>query len=338
MNKPTRHRLPQAYTGFADLFALFAPPMVQTLGGMLAAFASRLEMPMLWEAQPQGEFVGFDGIAQTGDLAHLLESDWLLRELDPDDFVRRVSEREVLYRQRAFEDTGKRNALAVVLDCGPWMLGRNRLCGLAALFHLAAVAERSGAELKWIVPGQPKDGWITGLSRDTITRYLGQIVQTDLDLPSLQHAIDGLEVEGRLELWYIGAAETAPGADALGVTSSFLIETLHGEGSPADARVMVRGPRRKTTIDITFPGEETCVAALRRPFQPKPQTHRASSTDGAQKDALSPLPYDSDWMLDRHNQAVVLRVPEGILWQPLLPDTGKALWIEGGHACRRNRH
>ena len=170
-------KLPPAYAGFAELFAQLEPPMVQTLGGLLTAFASKLDLPQLSDAQPQGEFVGFDGIENSGDMARLLESEWLLRELDPDDFVRRVAEREVLYRRKAFEDAGKRNTLAVVLDCGPWMLGRNRLCALAALFHLAIVAQRSGADLHWTVPGRRQPNWHAGLNRETISQFLGQIVQ-----------------------------------------------------------------------------------------------------------------------------------------------------------------
>ena len=68
--------------------------------------------------QPVGDFVGYDGLENHGGLSNLLETEWLLRELDPDDFVRRLAEGEVLFRKRNFQDAGKRNTLAAILDCG----------------------------------------------------------------------------------------------------------------------------------------------------------------------------------------------------------------------------
>lgn len=329
MNAPRRSALPPAYAGFADLFSQFEPPMMRTLFGLLSAYASRLDLPALFDDQPQGQFTGFDGISNAGDLAHLLESDWLVREIDPDDFVRRVAEREVLYRKRAFEDAGTRNTLAVVLECGPWMLGRNRLCGLAALFHLAAVAQRNGAVLKWMVPGKDHPRWQEGLSRDTITSFLGQIVQVEPDQAGLDRAMEALEIEGKLDLWYVGPTETAETAGRIDASAQFLIQSLSAGPPEPDARVTVRMARRRMVVDITFPDEDTCVAALRRPFRPVAQGQAKDPVNPSDMvtNGLSKLPFETRWTLDRHNMAVVVRTPEGLLWQPLMPDQGAGIWV-----------
>ena len=313
--------LPRAYAQFAGLFAKFNAPMVETLGGLLASFASRLDLPQSFEAQPQGEFTGFDGISNLGELAHLLESDWLQRELDPDDFVRRIAEREVFYRQPAYEDSGKTNTLAVVLDCGPRMLGRNRLCALAALFHLAAVAERRNAQLRWLVPHGRQPQWACGLSRHTIGQFLGQIVQVAATDAQLERALDALDVEGRLDLWYVGAAQTAGVAETIGATASFLVETLYPPAE-ADARIAVRTPGRRTQIEVSYPPEDTCVAALRRPFKPEAQARRPATDTGV----IGKEPFETLWVLDRFSQSILLRMPEGLLWQPLLGDK-PGLWM-----------
>ena len=313
--------LPRAYAQFAELFAQFEAPMVETLGGLLASFASRLDLPHSYEAQPQGEFTGFDGISNLGELAHLLESDWLQRELDADDFVRRIAEREVFYRQPAYEDSGKTNTLAVVLDCGPWMLGRNRLCALAALFHLAAVAERRNATLRWLVPHGRQPHWASGLSRQTIGQFLGQIVQVEASGAQLDQALDALDAEGRLDLWYVGAAQTAGVAEAIGATASFLVET-HYPPAETDARIAVRTTGRRTQLDVTYPPEDTCVAALRRPFKPEAHARRpATDTDRIGKE-----PFDTLWVLDRFSQSILVRMPDGLLWQPLMGQR-PGLWM-----------
>lgn len=316
-------KLPRAYLNFSELFSQFDAPMTHVLGGILSSFASRLNVPFLSERQPQGDFVGFDGISNTGELAHLLESDWLTQELDPNDFVRRVAEREVLYRRQAFEDSGSRNTLAVVLDCGPWMLGRNRLCALAALFYLAVVAERSGSDLKWAVPGQKDTTWSEGLTRENVTRFLGQIVQGEPDQQQYDRLLSALEPKGSLHLWYVGAEETALSSEKLGPASRFLIQRDYTAENTAN--VLVHTARRKTAVDILFPDEATCVAALRRPFKP---VVRASTAKPSKFDmnGLSKLPYHTMWQLDRFNRALLLRLPEGLFWQSLDKEDA-AIWI-----------
>lgn len=333
MNKVQKlPRLPRAYSSFAALFGRMDTPMMAVIGGILGALSDRLDMIGAFQNQSEGDFVGYDGLENRGKLANLLETEWLLRELDADDFVRRIAEGEVLFRRREFQNSGKRNTLAVILDCGPWMLGRNRLVGLAALFYLALRAERTGAEISWIVPGstaETKPNWVSGLSRETINRYLGQIVQTRLNATDIDAALAGLEVQGRLDCWYVGSHQTAEITEHPDIGSAFLVRTRYGGQTTASAEIKVTSRRRQlANIDVTFEDDSTCVAALRRPFKPVARPKNSHRLAPVNSDVLSALPFNTGWLLDRHNQAVLIRLPEGILWQPLKPGAEQqGVWL-----------
>lgn len=325
-------RLPRAYAPFAALFGQMDAPMMSVLGGILSALSDRLEMVGTFQNQPDGDFVGYDGLENRGKLANLLETEWLLRELDADDFVRRVAEGEVLFRRRDFQNTGKQNTLAVILDCGPWMLGRNRLIGLAALFYLALRAERTGAELCWIVPDGATGSerrWNNGLNRESVHRYLGQIVQSKLTATDIDAALAGLQVQGRLDCWYVGSHQTATMAEHPDIGSSLLVRTRYGAQSANLVEIEVSSARRKLTkVDVTFESDDICVAALRRPF--KPEVHKRTSrlSVPTHKGVLSSMPFNTRWMLDRFSQAVLIRMHEGVLWQPLIPGTKtQGVWL-----------
>jgi len=182
--------------------------MRHALEGMLTTFA-KLPLPTVGdEQQTTGEFVGFDGIENRGNLSNVLETEWLLRELDPDDFIRRFSENEIMYRRRDFKGTGEKKIISAVLDCGPWMLGSHRIIALASLFHLTLRADRIGAQLMWTVPGV-SDSWSEGLTKDNIRFFLGHIVQDRLTTAAISEMLEN-HTGGSNECWYIGAYRGQP--------------------------------------------------------------------------------------------------------------------------------
>lgn len=307
--------LPRLYARFLPLFAKMDLPLRTALEGMLTAFAKVPPPYTRDQKQPEGEFIGFDGIENRGRLANLLESEWLLRELDPDDFVRRVSEGEVMFRRRDFKGTGTKDVLTVVLDCGPWMLGRNRIVALAALFYLALRADRMGARLLWTVPGKSK-GWSEDLTPDTIRTFLGRVVQGPLPAQALDDALAQLD-EGPRECWYVGAQTASDHPD---ISGSIILTTAYGTD---DAEVLITSRGRRSRITLELPNDADTVAALRRPFVPERKPHAKVVADVGE---LTAEPFHRDWLLDRFNQAVLIRYPNGVLWQPLKPGR-ESLWV-----------
>lgn len=329
MTETTIARMPKAYDAFQHLFAQMDAPLLRVIGGLLRALPNTISTAGIFEDQPSGDFIGYDGLENRGSLSNLLETEWLLRELDPDDFVRRIAEGEVLFRKRNFQDAGKRNTLAAILDSGPWMLGRNRLVGLAALFYLAIKAEQMKADLVWIVPGSQDQAWCDGLSRKTVQRFLGQIVQKPFDHAKIDDVLAHLDVEGRLECWYVGSHQTAHVAAHPDLSGAMIVRSHFGATDDNGAEITIKHHGRALArAEITFEDDATCVAALRRPF--KPEVNRTSSARARTTDnsVLTTLPFQTGWLFDRLNQAAQIHMDEGVLWQPLIParrDDG--IWI-----------
>ncbi|MFK7753299.1 MAG: hypothetical protein AB8B51_12200 [Sedimentitalea sp.] len=325
MTGTAQTQIPKAYRTFEPLFAQMDAPLLRALSGLLRALPDNAHTSGDFQNQPLGEFVGYDGLENRGALSNLLETEWLLRELDPDDFARRVAEGEVLFRKRNFQDAGNRQVFAAILDCGPWMLGRNRLFALAALFHLAIRAQRVKADLMWIVPGARQHDWCVGLSRETVSTYLGQIVQTPINTDTIDTALARLAAQTPVECWYVGAQQTAAIAAHPGVTGALSVHTGFND---AHGRVTITHRNRTLAkIDIAFQDDTTCVAALRRPFKPEAGTNGAPRGAGDQS-VLTTRPFQTGWMFDRHNQAAQIHLDEGVLWQPLMPPNRRdGVWI-----------
>ncbi len=300
--------LPRLYARFLPLFAKMDLHLRNTLEGLLMSFATLPLPASADERQNNGEFVGFDGIENRGRLSNLLESEWLLRELDPDDFVRRVAEGEVMFRHLDFRGTGSRETLCVMLDCGPWMLGSNRIVALAALFYLALRADRIGARLLWTVPGIAK-GWSEDLTRENIRIFLGRVVQETLSFDAIDSALEDI-AGGSKECWYVGAAQTRQLTQHPEVTGSILAQTPYGAD---EVTVQITSRGRHSTLSLTPPPDADTVAALRRPFAPE---RKVEAQIAADEGDLSAQPYHRDWLLDRFNHAVLIRHPSGVLWYP----------------------
>jgi hypothetical protein len=310
--------LPRLYARFRTLFSQMDLPLRSALEGMLTSFAAMPLPTTTDEHQIDGDFVGFDGIENRGKLSNLLESEWLSRELDPDDFVRRISEGEVMFRRLDFKGTGTKDVLCVVLDCGPWMLGGHRIIALASLFYLALRAERIGAQLQWIVPGV-SDGWSEGLTQQNIRSFLGQMVQDRLLPAAIDQAVEGLGT-GPKECWYVGAAQTNDLAQHPDITGSISVQARYASN---DVEVQIASHGRKSKLHITAPPDAEIVAALRRPFTPDRKARAKVANDEGD---LTAYPCCRDWLLDRFNQAVIIRYPRGLLWYPFRKEA-EPTWI-----------
>jgi hypothetical protein len=139
---------PEAAPTMAAIDSLVATALLRSLEPAILALDRMLD-----EGTPAedlgGDPDGYDGIDRTGDLEHLLASEWLMVGEEPDEFVRRYSQRELSFLKRAQTSRKRARTTLVLFDSGPDQLGAPRLVHLACLVALARRAAEAGSELHW---------------------------------------------------------------------------------------------------------------------------------------------------------------------------------------------
>src|SRR5262245_31574162 len=100
---------------------------------------SALSLPPRRRTPPKLPVGGYADVTTRGDPAHLLPSQFAL---DPDEFVRRFAENELLYFRREDPHERRREHLALVVDQGVLTWGRVRLALGAAVLALGRLAAR----------------------------------------------------------------------------------------------------------------------------------------------------------------------------------------------------
>jgi len=123
------------------------------------------------EAGLDGEPNGFDGLDRVGPPERLLPTEWLLAADEPDEFLRRYEHRELGYFRLDRVREQRSPSALVLLDTGPWQLGRPRIAQLACLVVLSRRAAAAGVELRWGTFHDPAR-FVVG-EPDTLTRFLG---------------------------------------------------------------------------------------------------------------------------------------------------------------------
>ena len=166
-------KLPAAYAPFLPVLEQLSEPMLRILQGQLAQFermARILEAPDLAD---HGDFEGYGGLTQRGDLSQIIQSELLLRTEEPLEFLRRLAESETLYHEKRYADPGARPAYRVMISIGPGSLGHGRMVALAALFFLARIAHGRKAQLHWCFLPRPEGVvWFDALTPETVRRLL----------------------------------------------------------------------------------------------------------------------------------------------------------------------
>src|SRR5262249_15151715 len=100
---------------------------------------SALSLPPRRRTPPKLPVGGYADVTTRGDPAHLLPSQFAL---DPDEFVRRFAENELLYFRREDPHERRREHLALVVDQGVMTWGPVRLVLCAAVLALGRLAAR----------------------------------------------------------------------------------------------------------------------------------------------------------------------------------------------------
>lgn len=215
--------------------------------------------PLLHRAEPGGdEPDGLSGLTRRGPWERLLVTEWALAEVAPDEFLRRATSGEQLFRELAHRSPRGGRICQVLLDAGPDQLGQPRVVQLALLVVLARRAAAAGAALVWgPLQGRTlREGWHEGsVFQHFQDRSLADPVADDLVRPD--HETEGVEH------WIIGGprAMQLPGAGVNRVA----VGTSWAPGDP-ELTVEWTGPTgmRRTVV---LPGltAEATKRVFRRP-------------------------------------------------------------------------
>lgn len=269
---------PAAYASFAPVLDRLSDALVELLHGQLLQF-ERLARSFDWqEFAPQGEFEGLGGLTLRGDIAHIVQSELLLRTEAPLEFLRRLAESETIYHEKRYADPGTRPVYRVMISVGPGLLGHGRLVALASLFFMARIAHARAADFHWtFLPREQGAIWFNDLSVNTVKRFLRAASYREMaaeDVEAAQIVWQGLVPDAPAagdpdyRDWLIGAAVRGQAvSDGAGSLAFTLLPSVAGERRAAQFVVRQRGAERNRAT-ILFPDDRICVSALNSPFAP----------------------------------------------------------------------
>ena len=128
---------------------LFPPELAEAVGELLLRLhplVGRLNHAL---RSAQDTPVGVGDIVQRGEYHRLLMTEWLIADAEPDEFIRRAANNELLFTGPEPGAHLRSQQTIVLFDVGPAQLGEPRLVHLALFILLARRAEEAGAQFLW---------------------------------------------------------------------------------------------------------------------------------------------------------------------------------------------
>jgi len=244
---------------------LFAPDLVEAVGALLL----RLD-PLVGKLRSSArdadiEPAGVGDIVLRGNYERLLMSEWLIADAEPDEFMRRAANNELLFTGPE-PTVHKRSRQCVALfDISPAQLGEPRLAHLAMFILLARRAAEAGAQFLWGVlqmPGKLTDETgAAGLRALLGMRTLAAPGMADLTQWSEAFAAAGADASDN---WLIA------GTDACALAAQALPSRVCVAHDLLQPRLRVELAQRRSRREVLLPLPDTAqsIRLLREPFQP----------------------------------------------------------------------
>ncbi|MGU3477259.1 hypothetical protein [Methylobacterium sp. D48H] len=324
-----RTTLPPALAPWTALFSDMAEPDLRILAALVEALRPLVERADGAGGQPQGEIDGLGDLGTRGGIERLVASEWLWRDLDPDAFLQRAAERDLLTLEPVYRQAADAGAVLVVVDAGPELLGAPRLVAFAALLCLAGLARRRGARLLWASTATPERRWLGALKRSDAAILLRESAATSLDAVELERVVAepvATRAAGRpgASLWLIGGSDLPEAARPCRRITIVERPRLGPDGLAVAADVTVldaTGQVAAARLDL--PPEREAVALLRDPFRPRPAPGRPPSRRSAPDRSAAP----PDWAprglaFAPCGEHLLVARPDGILIVPVTGTSG----------------
>jgi len=317
--------VPEALRPWQDVFSRMPQEHLRILGQLVADLSLLIDEAQWNVPQLRGEFDSYDGIANRGEMERLLASEWIWRDLDAQEFLRRFAESELFYHRVHHRAPTETKGIGVIIDAGPWMLGRPRLVALAALLCLGRLAHRDNLRLIWrsnslLASARLNEGaWNEGFALDAVKRYLTEVSSTNLIEADIESQMADLPTTAPARMrWYVIGPRQYD-VDTEQTTQIAIAErpTLDREGQfVVQADVSLRTTRgRHREVTLPYPQDEAAAALLREPFV-APKVEKAALKRSAK--AGDEQANDQSWAL-RHvatfggGKLALLEQPGGIL-------------------------
>lgn len=326
--------LPPALARWADLFVEMPETELRIVAALVEALNPLVERIDGGGAQPQGEIDGIGRLGFRGGIERLLSSEWLWRDLDPDAFLQRAAERELLTLEPTYRQAAETGAALVLVDTGPDLIGAPRLVAFAALLCLGGLAQRRGSRLLWACTAMPEQGWFEGVAprqaaillKETAASHLGEAeLLRMLGLPPAAREAARSEAS----LWLIGGDRLPDAPRAAHRIAIVERLRLDETGFKAAAQVTVSGASGAfVAASLDLPAEAEAVALLREPFRPRLAALPASAQPRPAR-AVSPGWAPASLAFTPGGEHLLVARPDGVLVFPTLGD-GKALRLPVG--------
>jgi hypothetical protein len=224
--------------------------------GELEAIVRRLEIILgdrITDApHGPGEPDGHSGIARRGSLDQILATSWSLLDVAPEEFLRRLRDRELSYLERSVRATRGEEQATVLFDAGPALLGAPRIVALAALLALARRASRAHVRLSWGLLQEPR-----ALRDASDPKTIEVFLEARRPRPATESDLRAWsQVPGAL--WLVGGPRSpqTEGARRIVIDEGCEIDRI-------DVAYLAPGVERRTVVDR--PAEKPALAALRGP-------------------------------------------------------------------------
>jgi len=317
--------LPAAYAIFLPVLEHLSAPLGQLVRGQLVQFERLIGGFDEADLHSQGDFEGLGSLTTHGDIAHIVQSELLLRTEAPLEFLRRLAESETLYHEKEYSDPGVKSLYRLTISVGPGLLGHGRVLALAALFFMARLAAARGAAFHWCyLPRADGAVWFDALSVNTIKRFLRAASYREATVDDVIAAQDLWEklapvapghAGPRHIDWVIGAVDRLPASLSTRAVSHAgralgfaLLPPVADAPRAAEISVRRNGREARRAI-IEFPAETLCLSAINSPFAPTRASSGSPSTGvGPQLVGWEPL-----YLVVPHESVKLLRVRDGIL-------------------------
>lgn len=318
--------VPEAYVAFTPVLERLSQPMLQVLCGQLEQF-ERLDLHLYpQQPAPRGEFEGLGGLAQRGDLSHIVQSELLLRSEAPLEFLRRLAESETLFLEKEYADPGVRPIYRAMISVGPGVLGHGRMIALAALLFMARQAATRGGDFHWcFLPRGEGAVWFDEVSVNTVKRFLRAASYREMSLEDMDEATalwsrfmsDAGTGTGPVD-WVIGARpwrvalqDARPHLAIEGAANTLAFSLAPPvAATPRSVELRLRRGRRDwTRAAIILPDDHVCTGALKSPFRPPTPTPGAAPPPARRREPRGWAPQYFTVAADK----IIVRVADGLL-------------------------
>ncbi|MCP3878711.1 MAG: hypothetical protein GY701_10025 [Sulfitobacter sp.] len=200
---------------------------------------------------------GYGGLERRGPLDRLLLSDWVLADVEPDEFTRRLVSSELSYLRLEHSQPKPPSRISVVVDAGPDQIGAPRLAQLAGLVVLERRARALGVPLAVGVLGDEPGHWVTGDLPELFTVWLRARRLTEPTRELVGEWADSLDDVAAT--WIFGAPRLA--TDDMPARCHRFVGVESAWGPEGATQVTVTADNK--TVDLPVPDPRIAVRILR---------------------------------------------------------------------------